>query len=85
VSTGSLLADLSYLALGVAATVAVVAVVLRRRAPSGERARARWITEELARQEAEYPGGRFSDDECLARLEALEERWADEHGRPGAG
>lgn len=79
--TGSLLADLSFLALGVVVVVAVVAVVLQRRAPSGERARKRWITSELARQEAEYPGGSFSDDEYLARLEALEARWDDEHPR----
>lgn len=42
---------------------------------SSRRRRQRWISEELARQEAAAPGGRFSEEEYLARLEALEERW----------
>ena len=82
---GSVLADLSYVALGVVVLAAVLAGVWQRRAPSGERARKRWITGELARQEAAHPGGRFSDDEYLARLEALEARWDDDHGRPSPG
>ena len=74
------LVDLTYIALGVVVVVGVVAVLMRNRSPRGDRSRQAWIESELARQEAAYPGGTFSDDEYMARLEALEDRWDDEHG-----
>jgi len=77
----SVLVDLSFIALGLVVLVGFVAWLLQRRSPTSERSRRAWIQAELARQEAEYPGGAFSDDEYLARLEALEERWEDEHPR----
>jgi hypothetical protein len=75
------LADLSYIALGLVVVVAVLVVVVRGRSGSGDRARQDWINEQMARQEAAHPGGRFSEDEYLARLEALEERWEAGEGR----
>ena len=79
--SASLLVDLSFVLLGLVVVAGCVGWLLRRRSPGGERARRRWIVDELARQEATYPGGTFTDDEYLARLEALEERWDDEHAR----
>ncbi|MFZ4517151.1 MAG: hypothetical protein ACOYOP_02110 [Microthrixaceae bacterium] len=78
--TGTVLADLGFVAMGLVAAAVFVVWLLQRRSPGGERSRRRWIQEELARQEAAHPGGKFSDDEYLARLEALEDRWDDEHG-----
>jgi hypothetical protein len=75
----TLLLDLTAALLGVVVVVTVVAWVRGRRSPSGDAARRRWIDAELSRQEAAHPGGAFSDDEYMARLEALEERWDDEH------
>ncbi len=77
--SGTLLLDLTWILLGIVVVVCVVGWLRARRSPTGEGARRRWIDEELARQEAAYPGGAFSDDEYLARLEAIEERWDDEH------
>lgn len=77
----SVLVDLTFVVLGVVVVLGVIGWLVQRRSPTSERSRRRWIQDELARQEAEYPGGKFTDDEYLARLEALEERWNDEHGR----
>ncbi len=79
--SGSALADVGFVAMGVVAAMVVVVWLVQRRSPNSERSRRRWIAQELARQEAAYPGGRFSDDEYVARLEALEERWDHDHGR----
>ena len=77
----SVLVDLSFIALGLVVVLGVLGWLLQRRSPNSERSRRHWIQAELARQEADYPGGKFTDDEYMARLEALEERWDDEHGR----
>jgi hypothetical protein len=73
---GTILQNAPILLLGVAAVIGVVAVALRGRSGRGsDRERQQWILARLAEQEATYPGGRFTDDEYLARVEALEERW----------
>jgi hypothetical protein len=77
----SVLVDLSFIALGLVVVLGVLGWLVQRRSPNSERSRRHWIQDELARQEADYPGGKFTDDEYMARLEALEERWDDEHGR----
>jgi hypothetical protein len=77
----SVLVDLSFIALGLVVVAGVLGWLVQRRSPNSERSRRHWIQAELARQEAAYPGGTFTDDEYMARLEALEERWDDEHGR----
>jgi hypothetical protein len=76
-----LLQNLPYVLIGAAAIAGVVTWLARggARRP-GRRERAAWIEQQLAEQEAAYPGGRFSEDEYLARLEALEERWDDRYG-----
>jgi hypothetical protein len=76
----SLLIDLTFVVVGVVVVVGVIGWLVQRRSPTSERSRRHWIAAELARQEEAYPGGSFTDDEYLARLEALEDRWADEHG-----
>jgi hypothetical protein len=65
------------LAWAIIALGAVVAGVVAMRRGSPDRRRQQWIEQELAAQEAEAPGGRFSDEEYLLRLEALERRWDD--------
>jgi hypothetical protein len=77
----SVLVDLSFIVLGLIVVLGVAGWLVQRRSPGSERSRRHWIEAELARQEAQYPGGKFTDDEYMARLEALEERWDDEHGR----
>jgi hypothetical protein len=79
--SASLLVDLSFIALGLVVLFGVIGWLVQRRSPTSERSRRHWIQSELARQEADHPGGAFSDDEYLARLDALEERWDDEHPR----
>jgi len=76
-----LLQNLPYLLIAAAAIAGVVSWLARggSRRP-GRRERAKWIEQQLAEQEAVYPGGRFSEDEYLARLEVLEERWDDRYG-----
>lgn len=59
---------------------AVVAGVTAMRRGSPTRRRQRWITRQLAAEEARAPGGRFSDDEYLLRLEDLERRWDEGEG-----
>ena len=76
----SILVDLSFIILGLVAVAGVIGWLVQRRSPDSERSRRHWINAELARQEEAYPGGKFTDDEYLARLEALEDRWDDEHG-----
>lgn len=71
----SILVNLSFVILGLVVVAGVIGSMVGRRSPSGERSRRQWINDQLAAQEATYPGGRFTDDEYLARLEALEERW----------
>jgi len=79
---GTLLQNAPYVILGLGVLVGVVLVALRGRSGRGsDRDRQVWIESRLAEQEAQYPGGTFTDDEYLARLEALEEQWEERRGR----
>lgn len=70
-----MLGDLFWVLIALGAAFAGATVMYRG---SSRRRRQVWISEELARQEAAAPGGRFSEEEYLARLDALEERWDSE-------
>jgi hypothetical protein len=76
---GSILVDLAGLLFALVVVFGVIGWLVQRRSPSSQRSRRHWINAELAKQEEAYPGGKFTDDEYLARLEALEDRWDDEH------
>jgi hypothetical protein len=71
------LGDLFWVAIALGAAVAGW-LTLRRASP--RRRRQEWIECRMAQAEATAPGGRFSDDEYLLRLELLEDEWEERHG-----
>jgi hypothetical protein len=71
------LGDLFWVAIALGAALAGW-LTLRRASP--RRRRQEWIEQRMAEAEALAPGGRFSDDEYLLRLEAYEEEWEERHG-----
>jgi hypothetical protein len=70
--------ELLWIAIALVVLVAGAATLTRS---SPRRRRQEWINEQLAAQEATAPGGKFSDDEYLLRLEQLEDQWDEQQGR----